>query len=132
MTTPGPFDIAKLLSVLQPREYDGKEAADARQFTAVARVYYTTAHQAGVPPMMIWMVILSRLTEAAAQWAGPHMITVAAGAEMPWADMDTFATDLKTHFCAVDNWNAAIAEMGIKSSDGSLGLKCRVRDYAVG
>ena len=111
MTTPGPFDVAKLLSVLQPREYDGKEAADARRFTAAARVYYTTAHQANVPPMMIWMVILSRLTEAAAQWAGPHMITVAAGAEMPWADMDTFAMDFEAHFCAVDNWNAAIAEL---------------------
>ena len=61
--------------------------------------------------MMIWMVILSRLTEAAAQWAGPHMITVAAGAEMPWADMDTFATDFEAHFCAVNNRNTAIAEL---------------------
>ena len=41
---------------------------------------------------------------------GPHMITVAAGAEMPWADMDAFATDFEAHFCAVDDRNAAIAE----------------------
>ena len=91
MTTPGPLDVAKLLSVLQPREYDGKEAADARRFTAAARVYYTTAHQAGVPPMMIWMVILSRLTDTAAQWAGPHMITVATSPAMPWADRNAFS-----------------------------------------
>ena len=47
MTTPAPFDTAKLLSALQPREYDGKEAADAQRFMAAARVYYTTATQAG-------------------------------------------------------------------------------------
>ena len=29
MTTPAPFDTTKLLSALQPQEYDGKEAADA-------------------------------------------------------------------------------------------------------
>ena len=74
MTTPAPFDTAKLLSALQPREYDGKEAADARWFTAAARVYYTTATRAGVPSELSWMVILSWLTDTAAQWAGPYMI----------------------------------------------------------
>ena len=49
MTTPVPFNTAKLLSALQPREYDGKEAADVRRFAAAARVYYTTATRAGVP-----------------------------------------------------------------------------------
>ena len=28
MTTPAPFDTTKLLSALQPREYDGKECYD--------------------------------------------------------------------------------------------------------
>ena len=83
MTTPAPFDTAKLLSALQPREYDGKEAADARRFTAAARVYYTTATRAGVPSELSWMVILSRLTDTAAQWAGPYMIQVATGTTTP-------------------------------------------------
>ena len=83
MTTPVPFDTAKLLSALQPREYDGKEAADAQRFTAAARVYYTTATQAGVPSELSWMVILSRLTDTAVQWAGPYMIQVATGTTTP-------------------------------------------------
>ena len=111
MTTPAPFDTAKLLSALQPREYDGKEAADARRFAAAARVYYTTATRAGVPSELSWMVILSRLTDTAAQWAGPYMIQVATGTTPPWADADAFAKDFEDHFCAVDDKNAAIAEL---------------------
>ena len=127
MTTPAPFDTAKLLSALQPREYDGKEAADARRFTAAARVYYTTATRAGVPSELSWMVILSRLTDTAAQWAGPYMIQVATGTTPPWADADAFAKDFEDHFCAVDNKNAAVAKLRkLTKQSHKLGT---VKDY---
>ena len=127
MTTPAPFDTAKLLSALQPREYDGKEAADARRFAAAARVYYTTATRAGVPSELSWMVILSRLTDTAAQWAGPYMIQVATGTTPPWADADAFAKDFKDHFCAVDDKNAAVAELRkLTKQSHKLGT---VKDY---
>ena len=96
MTTPAPFDTAKLLSALQPREYDGKEAADAQRFTAAARIYYSTATRAEVPSELSWMVILSQLTDTVAQWAGPYMIQVATGTTPPWADADAFAKDRKS------------------------------------
>ena len=94
--------------------------------------------QAGVPSELSWMVILSRLTDMAAQWAGPYMIQVATGTTPPWADADAFARDFEDHFCAVNNKNAAIAELRkLTKQSHKLGTvkdyttvtDCGIRDY---
>ena len=73
------------------------------------------------------MVILSRLTDTAAQWAGPYMIQVATGTTPPWADADAFAKDFEDHFCAVDDKNAAITELRkLTKQSHKLGT---VKDY---
>ena len=73
------------------------------------------------------MAILSRLTDTAAQWAGPYMIQVATGTTPPWADADAFAKDFEDHFCAVDDKNAAITELRkLTKQSHKLGT---VKDY---
>ena len=111
MTTPAPFDITKLLNQLAPREYDGKSAQDGLRFLASAQIYHATLLAQGVAAQICWITVLNKLTEGAAAWAGPHIVKVATGTAMPWADFPTFETAFKAHFCAVDDEQAAIAEL---------------------
>ena len=113
MTTQAPgFDITKLLTQLIPREYDGKTAQDGLRFVAAAKIYHhnVTTLATGFPPVILWMTILNKLTDGAADWAGPH-ITTLAGTAPPWADFAAFETAFKDHFCAADDKEAAIAEL---------------------
>ena len=116
MMTPAPppaaADIARLLTQVAPREYDGKSAQDGLRFVAQARIYHTTLGIAlpGLQPMIVWSTILNKLTDGAADWAGPHTITLASGGT-PWVDLDAFEAAFKAHFCAADDKEAAVAEL---------------------
>ena len=115
MTTPAPappFDTSKLLSQIAPRDYDGKSPQDGLRFVSAAQIYFNTltAVAVGTPTDVVWMTILSRLTEGAAAWAGPHIVTLAGGTS-PWANYGAFSTAFKDHFCAADDKEAAIAEL---------------------
>ena len=55
------------------------------------------------------------------------MIQVATGTTPPWTDADAFAKDFEDHFCAVDDKNAAIAELRkLTKQSHKLGT---VKDY---
>ena len=97
---------------MAPREYDGKLAQDGLRFVAQARIYHTTLGIAlpGLQPMIVWSTILNKLTDGAADWAGPHTITLASGGT-PWVDLDAFEAAFKAHFCAADDKEAAVAEL---------------------
>src|SRR5262245_13641487 len=100
MTTQAPINMSKLLNQLAQREYDDKSAQEELCFIAAAQVYHTVLTNQGVTADTCWIVILKKLTEGAAAWAGPHIIQVATGTAMPWADYAAFETDFKAHFCA--------------------------------
>ncbi|RDX41293.1 hypothetical protein OH76DRAFT_1459228 [Lentinus brumalis] len=55
------------------------------------------------------MVVLNRLTGDAASWAGPYIITAAT--MTPWPDVAAFEDVFKVHFCAIDDKEAATAEL---------------------
>ena len=112
MTTPLPFDISKLLSQIAPPTYDGKTAQDGLRFVSAARIYHNTLTTAapGLDPIVTWITVLSKLTEGAADWAGPHIVAL-ANAKSPWADFNAFETAFKAHFCAADDKEAAVAEL---------------------
>ena len=112
MTTLPPFDVSKLLSQIAPSTYDGKTAQDGLRFVSAARIYYNTLTTAapGLDPVVTWMTVLSKLTEGAADWAGPHIVTLAT-TKSPWADFNAFETAFKAHFCAADDKEAAVAEL---------------------
>ena len=60
--------------------------------------------------MIVWSTILNKLTDGAADWVGPHTITLASGGT-PWVDLDEFKTAFKAHFCAANDKEAAVAEL---------------------
>ena len=109
MTTANPIDITKLISSLAPREYDGGSAQDGLAFLSTTTVYFGTLVNGGIPSNVAWLMILNRLTGNAAKWANPHIVTAAMTA--PWADAAVFSLAFKEHFCAVDDKDAAIAEL---------------------
>ena len=86
-------------------------AQDGLRFVAQARIYHTTLSIAvpGLQAMIVWSTILNKLTDGAADWAGPHTITLASGGT-PWADLNEFETAFKAHFCT-DDKEAAVAEL---------------------
>ncbi len=111
MTTPALFNITKLLNQLAPCEYNGKSVQDGLCFLALAQIYHATLLAQGVTAQICWIMVLNKLTEGATAWAGPHIVKVATGTAMPWADFATFETAFKAHFCAVDDEQAAVAEL---------------------
>ena len=79
---------------------------------AQARIYHTTLGIVlpGLQPMIVWSIILNKLTDSAADWAGPHTIMLASG-ETPWVDLDAFEAAFKAHFCTADDKEAAVTEL---------------------
>ncbi|PIL27063.1 hypothetical protein GSI_10202 [Ganoderma sinense ZZ0214-1] len=117
-TTPAPpqlpagYDVSKLVTQLAPREYDGKMAQDGLRFVSAASIYHSniTTFSPSFPETILWITLLNKLMEGAAEWAGPHIVTLASGTQ-PWADFAAFETAFKAHFCAADDKEAAIAEL---------------------
>ncbi|TFK78359.1 hypothetical protein K466DRAFT_507392, partial [Polyporus arcularius HHB13444] len=89
--------------------YDGKNAQEGLTFISSAKAYHEVAATAGAGVNLVWMVILNRITGDAASWAGPHIITAAT--TTPWPDVTAFEDVFKAHFCAVDDKEAATAEL---------------------
>ena len=58
----------------------------------------------------MWSNILNKLIDGAADWAGPHTITLAGGGT-PWVDLNAFETAFKAHFCMADNKEATVTEL---------------------
>ncbi|KAI1796525.1 hypothetical protein LXA43DRAFT_1090093 [Ganoderma leucocontextum] len=126
MTTPAPFDTAKLLAQVAPCEYDGKLAQEGLRFVASARIYYNLLMAQNVSVEICWITVLNKLTDGAADWAGPHIISVAGG-NAPWPDFAAFETAFKVHFCAADDEEAAVAELAkLCKASHRLGT---VKDY---
>ena len=57
------------------------------------------------------MIILNKLLEEAAAWAGPFIVKVATDSAILWADCTAFTMDFKAHFCAANNNQATIREL---------------------
>ncbi|PIL27844.1 transcription factor [Ganoderma sinense ZZ0214-1] len=135
-TTPAPpqlpagYDVSKLVTQLAPREYDGKMAQDGLRFVSAASIYHSniTTFSPSFPETILWITLLNKLTEGAAEWAGPHIVTLASGTQ-PWADFAAFETAFKAHFCAADDKEAAIAEL-VKLCKGQHKIGT-VQDYTV-
>ncbi|PIL28456.1 transcription factor [Ganoderma sinense ZZ0214-1] len=119
-TTPAPpqlpagYDVSKLVTQLAPREYDGKMAQDGLRFVSAASIYHSniTTFSPSFPETILWITLLNKLTEGAAEWAGPHIVTLASA-----------------HFCAADDKEAAIAEL-VKLCKGQHNIGT-VQDYTV-
>ncbi|PIL29560.1 hypothetical protein GSI_08368 [Ganoderma sinense ZZ0214-1] len=135
-TTPAPpqlpagYDVSKLVTQLAPREYDGKMAQDGLRFVSAASIYHSniTTFSPSFPETILWITLLNKLTEGAAEWAGPHIVTLASVTQ-PWADFAAFETAFKAHFCAADDKEAAIAEL-VKLCKGQHKIGT-VQDYTV-
>ncbi|PIL32692.1 transcription factor [Ganoderma sinense ZZ0214-1] len=135
-TTPAPpqlpagYDVSKLVTQLAPRKYDGKMAQDGLRFVSAASIYHSniTTFLPSFPETILWITLLNKLTEGAAEWAGPHIVTLASGTQL-WADFAAFETAFKAHFCAADDKEAAIAEL-VKLCKGQHKIGT-VQDYTV-
>ncbi|PIL29078.1 hypothetical protein GSI_09126 [Ganoderma sinense ZZ0214-1] len=135
-TTPAPpqlpagYDVSKLVTQLAPREYDGKMAQDGLRFVSAASIYHSniTTFSPSFPETILWITLLNKLTEGAAEWAGPHIVMLTSGTQ-PWADFAAFETAFKAHFCAADDKEAAIAEL-VKLCKGQHKIGT-VQDYTV-
>lgn len=114
MTDPAPaaapatFDVSKLLNQVAPRDYDGKSAQEGLCFLGSAKIYSSILANQNVNDAYCWMAILNKLTDSAAAWAGPHIVT-AAGTSMPWDNFEEFEEAFKAHFCAADDEQSAIS-----------------------
>ncbi|PIL30818.1 transcription factor [Ganoderma sinense ZZ0214-1] len=135
-TTPAPlqlpagYDVSKLVTQLAPRKYDRKMAQDGLCFISAASIYHSniTTFSPSFPETILWITLLNKLTEGAAEWAGPHIMMLASGTQ-PWADFADFETAFKAHFCAADDKEAAIAEL-VKLCKGQHKIGT-VQDYTV-
>ncbi|PIL24539.1 transcription factor [Ganoderma sinense ZZ0214-1] len=135
-TTPAPlqlpagYDVSKLVTQLAPREYDGKMAQDGLCFVSVASIYHSniTTFSPSFPETILWITLLNKLTEGAAELAGPHIVMLTSGTQ-PWADFAAFEMAFKAHFCTADNKEAAIAEL-VKLCKGQHKIST-VQDYTV-
>ncbi|EJF63150.1 hypothetical protein DICSQDRAFT_168824 [Dichomitus squalens LYAD-421 SS1] len=101
---------SKLLSQLAPRDYDGKEAQAGLRFTAMAKLYHTQLVASSITANLTWIMVLNKLTDDAARWAGPHIIDLADG-KVIWSNVDAFETAFRAHFCAVDDKKAALSKL---------------------
>ncbi|PIL36567.1 transcription factor [Ganoderma sinense ZZ0214-1] len=117
-TTPTPlqlpagYDISKLVTQLAPREYDGKTAQDGLHFISATSIYHLniTTFLPSFPETILWITLLNKLMEGAAEWAGPHIVMLAGSTQL-WADFVAFETAFKAYFYAADDKEAAIAEL---------------------
>lgn len=104
-----PFTVPReILSSLQPQPFHGKDMADTRRFISVAHVYFTALGT--VEDRFKYMVLLGLLREDAAKWAGPHLSDLASNEEV-WKTFSDFSKDFLAHFCAIDDEEAAMAEL---------------------
>ncbi|EJF57723.1 hypothetical protein DICSQDRAFT_173706 [Dichomitus squalens LYAD-421 SS1] len=71
-------------------------------------------------------MVLNKLMDDAAQWAGPHIIDLADG-KVIWSSVDVFETAFKAHFCVVDDKKAALTKLvKLCKASHKLGM---VKDY---
>ncbi|EJF65299.1 hypothetical protein DICSQDRAFT_166346 [Dichomitus squalens LYAD-421 SS1] len=55
-------------------------------------------------------MVLNKLTDDAARWAGPHIIDLAGG-KVVRLNVDAFEMAFKAHFCTVDDKKATLSEL---------------------
>ncbi|EJF55280.1 hypothetical protein DICSQDRAFT_74776, partial [Dichomitus squalens LYAD-421 SS1] len=76
----------------------------------MAKLYHTQLVVSSIADNLAWIIVLNRLTDDAARWAGPHIIDLVDG-KVIWSSVDAFETAFEAHFCAVDDKKAALTKL---------------------